>query len=79
MAERIISEQLGIPFIKALADWVSVVIERPPSVDPIIITYLDVCHPMIVQVGAGGKSLPTDWTLVRFLARVDPSMRIQRT
>lgn len=41
-------------------------------------TYLNVCHPMIVEIGAGRESLPTDWALVRLLSRVDPPMRVQR-
>ena len=32
---------------------------------------------MIVEVAAGGESLPTDPTLVRLLARVDPPVSVE--
>lgn len=42
-------------------------------------TYLDVCHSVVVQIGAGRKALPTHLALVRFLSGMDPSMGVQWT
>lgn len=42
-------------------------------------TYFNVCHAMVVEIGAGRKAFPTHLTLVGLLARVDSSMGVQRT
>ena len=41
--------------------------------------YLDVGHPMVVEVGRGGESLAADGALVRLLPAVDASVGVERT
>ena len=41
-------------------------------------SYLLVRHAVIVEVGAGGEALATDLALVRLLARVDATVRVER-
>lgn len=41
--------------------------------------YLDVSHPVIVEVRAGRETFTTHAALVRFFAAVDAPMRVQRT
>lgn len=43
------------------------------------ISYLDMRHPVIVEIRASGKPLAADLTLVRLFTRMDPSVRVQRT
>ena len=38
--------------------------------------YLDVRHPVVVEVAGGGEPLAADGALVRLLARVDPPVRV---
>ena len=41
-------------------------------------TNLDVCHPVVVKIGAGCETFSTGFTLVRLLPSVDSSVSVQR-
>ena len=41
-------------------------------------TNLDVCHPVVIKIGAGCETLSTGFTLVRLLPSVDSSVSVQR-
>ena len=41
-------------------------------------TNLDVCHPVVVEIGAGCETFSTGFTLVRLLPSVDSSVSVQR-
>ena len=43
-----------------------------------MVTYLVVCHPVIVEVGGGGEAFTTDGTLMWLLARVNAAVGVQR-
>ena len=41
-------------------------------------TNLDVCHPVVIKIGAGCETLSTGFTLVWLLPSVDSSVSVQR-
>lgn len=40
-------------------------------------SYLDVCHLVVVEIAAGGEAFAADTTLMRLLPAVDPPVRVQ--
>lgn len=41
-------------------------------------TYLDVRHPVVVEVAGGSEPLEADGALVRFFPAVDPAVGVER-
>ena len=41
--------------------------------------YLDVSHTVVVEIRRGGEAFAADGTLVRFLAAVNSTVRVERT
>ena len=51
-------------------NWFSIFEHQP--------TNLDMCHPVVVEVGASSKAFAAGFTLVRLLSSVNSSVGVQR-